>query len=509
MFEFQKNKMTYNHSLNIATAKLPTIEQIDPDNYDPDKPSVTHDIIVQLFEPLFKYNVNYHNNQEAFSLNNLNGLLGSSIQMNQDGTKYKIHLKETYNTQGKQLTSTDVLASWLHACEKKQIGRWVAMMGSVPRNNSCIKVIDDSSFEFNLEEPNLLFPHLLTMMVPSIISNDFFSMNRNDIYSHGFGPYGIEKFDKHHIQLSHNTKHWSKKTIYKKINYLHMPNEKRILALLSNEIDLIFNPTQDEIIAAKNHKNINMYSAQGNTRIALQISSNVASSMDINLRKAISLAIPYKKIIKSIYNGHATTWKGLVPSSVKSARDLNLGKENIDLAKTFISKSKYKNLTYDIIVDKSNKECMEIASLIKRAVSKINIILNIQPMPRKNFKLKQMKNNFEISLDRDLYRCNEIGYVLPHDFGDKKHGITNWTNYNNQDINLLFSEAKKTMDYNKRIEMYDNVQDILANELPWIPIVQPKFNILHKKTIYGFDWSARLSGYPRYSDLMYLERQTT
>jgi peptide/nickel transport system substrate-binding protein len=230
--------------------------------------------------------------------------------------------------------------------------------------------------------------------------------------------------------------------------------------------------------------------------------------MDINLKKAISLAIPYKKIIKSIYNGHATAWKGLVPSSVKTARDLNLGEENINLAKTFMNKSKHKNVTYDIIVDNSNKECIEIASLIKKAVSKINITLNIQPMPRKNFKLKQMENNFEMSLDQDLYRCNEIGYVLPHDFGDKKHGITNWTNYNNQEINLLFSEAKNTINYNKRIEMYDNVQNILANELPWIPIVQPTFNILHKNTIYGFDWSARLSGYPRYSDLIYSEKQT-
>ena len=40
--------MTDNKSLNIAALKLPTLEQINPDNYDPNKPSVTHDIIVQL-----------------------------------------------------------------------------------------------------------------------------------------------------------------------------------------------------------------------------------------------------------------------------------------------------------------------------------------------------------------------------------------------------------------------------------------------------------------------------
>ena len=207
MFKFQKNKMTDNKTLNIAASKLPNLEQINPDNYDPNKPSVTHDIIVQLFEPLFKYDANYYEKQEVFLLNDLQGLLGSSIKMNQDGTKYKIDLKETFNAHGLQLTSADVMASWLHAFEKRQIGRWVAMMGSVPRKESCIKIINNTSLEFNLDEPNLLFPHLLTMMVPPIVSNHYYSGESNEIYNHGFGPYKINKFDNHHIQLTHNERH--------------------------------------------------------------------------------------------------------------------------------------------------------------------------------------------------------------------------------------------------------------------------------------------------------------
>ncbi|MBR73420.1 MAG: hypothetical protein CL872_00545 [Dehalococcoidaceae bacterium] len=503
MYKFPKNNTMENKSLNIAASNLPALEQISPDNYDPNKPSITHDIIVQLFEPLFKYDNNYHKKQSAFSLNDLNGLLGSSISMNKDGTKYKIELKETYNAYGLQITSSDVLASWLHAYEKKQIGRWVAMMGSVPRQKSFMNILDKNSLEFNLEEPNLLFPHLLTMMVPPIVSKHFFSGNSDDIYNHGFGPYKIKKFDSNHIQLVSNTKHWNQKAHFNKINYFLIPNEHRIEALLKGEIDLIFNPTQKEIIESMNHKNTAMYSSQGNTRIALQISENTKSPIDKNIRKAISLIIPYKKIIKSIYSGHATTWKGLVPSSVRFAREFDLGEENISLAKSLMNKTDYKNLSYNLIVDDSSKECIEIASIIKKAVSTINIKINIQLMPRKEFKSKQMTNNFEISLDKDLYRCNEIGYVLPHDFGDKKHGITNWINYNNEEVNLLFAKAKKTIDYDERIKMYDNVQDILVNELPWIPIVQPEFNILHKNTIHGFNWEARLSGYPRYSDLIF------
>jgi len=506
MFKFQKNKMTDNQSLNIAASKLPTLEQINPDNYDPNKPSVTHDIIVQLFEPLFKYDANYYEKQEAFLLNDLQGLLGSSIKMNQDGTMYKIDLKETFNAHDLQLTSADVMASWLHAFEKRQIGRWVAMMGSVPRKESCINIIDNTSLEFNLEEPNLLFPHLLTMMVPPIVSNHYYSGKSNEIYNHGFGPYKINKFDNHHIQLTNNKRHWDKNIIYKEINYLLMPNEDRMQALIRNEIDLIFNPTQNEIIESSKHRNINLYSAPGNTRIALQISNKAKSSIDINIKKAISLSIPYQKIINSVYGGHAATWTGLVPLSVKGAKILELGKENINQAKTLMSKVNYDNLIFDVIVDSSSEECIEIASIIKEAVSVINIKFNIQLLPRKTFKLKQMNSDFEIALDKDLYRCNEIGYVLPHDFGDKRHGITNWTNYNNKEVNRLFTEAKKTINYTKRIKMYDNVQNILANELPWIPIVQPGFNILHANKMNGFTWQPRLSGYPRYSDLVNVEK---
>ena len=500
--------MQIKNELNIATNNLPLLKHINPDNYDPTKPDIAHDIIVQLFEPLLKYKLIKSSGKKCFDIDSLHGSLASTIKMKNNGLTYEISLKKSGDINGIPITSSDILSSWQQAFKNRQIGRWVAMMGSVPRNEYALEIIDEKKIRFNLESPNLLFPHLLTMLVPSIARNPNTSTKKNkpntdETYKTGFGPYHIASINEQEWSLKTNPYHWKEKTFFKKINYLLIDNEQdsRLKHLVNNKIDMIFAPTIDEINKIKQEKSISVFRSPGNTRVALQVSFKHEPFTDINIRKAISLAIPYSEIIEKVYDGNAVQWQGIVPHSVIGSIQFNKIIQNLSTAKELIASSSYRRFSSELIVDKDSKDTMQIAKIIQKSLSSIGITIQIINLDRKTFRSRQIAGDFQLAIDRDLYRCNELGYVLPHDFGDKKHGITNWNQYSSETVNNLFKKAKETNDYKKRIAILKQSQKIIFNDLPWIPIALPTFNILHKKNISGFNWNPRLSGYPSYNML--------
>ena len=507
-----KNHMQNKNELNIATNNLPLLKHINPDNYDPSKPEIAHDIIVQLFEPLFKYKLTKPSEKKSFDIGALQGSLASSIKTKNSGLTYEVTLKKSGDSNGIPITSSDVLDSWQGAFQNRQIGRWVAMMGSVPRNEHSLEIIDEKRIRFNLESPNLLFPHLLTMLVPSITRSsntrtDRNKLNTEEIYKAGFGPYQIESTNEQGWSLEANSYHWKEKTFFKKINYLLINNnqDSRLQHLINKEIDMIFAPTIDEIKKIKQDTSINIFRSLGNTRVALQISFKHEPLMDINIRKAISLTIPYNDIIEKVYDGNAVQWNGIVPHSVIGSIKFNKLIQNIADAKELMAKSSFKEFNSELIVDKDSKDSMQIAKIIQKSLSIIGISIQIICLERKVFRSRQIAGDFQLAIDRDLYRCNELGYILPHDFGDKKHGITNWNKYSNDTVNMLFKQAKETNNYKKRIQILQQSQKIIFSDLPWIPIALPTFNILHKKNISGITWNPRLSGYPSYNMLKWKE----
>jgi peptide/nickel transport system substrate-binding protein len=53
-------------------------------------------------------------------------------------------------------------------------------------------------------------------------------------------------------------------------------------------------------------------------------------------------------------------------------------------------------------------------------------------------------------------------------------GANNFFNYSNEEVDQLLEDGIREMDESKRIDIYKRIQEIIADELPLLPLVVPQ-----------------------------------
>ena len=66
-----------------------------------------------------------------------------------------------------------------------------------------------------------------------------------------------------------------------------------------------------------------------------------------------------------------------------------------------------------------------------------------------------------------------------------KNGPLNYSHYKNDELDKLVEEAYSADSAERRKELYCKVQALLAENLPWVYLVQPSLTIAHKTYIKG------------------------
>ncbi len=279
----------------------------------------------------------------------------------------------------------------------------------------------------------------------------------------------------------------------------------RVDALLAGEVDLVHEPTANEqrrlIGAAGFDGPIELFRARGNGHVALQMDARRAPWANLELRRALALAVPYEAIVREVYGGAARRWRGVVPDTHNGYIDAVEIDEDVEASRTALARAGHASLSAVLHCDAGAEDLVAVAKRIADSASRAGIELDVQPLPTAEFKARQVAFEMPLALDRDGHRCNEIGYGLPHDFGDRRHGITNWVQYANDEVNALVERAEEETDTAARRAIFERCQRLIAADIPWAFVAQPYFAIAHRRGLAGLSWHARLGGHPRYAEL--------
>ena len=142
-----------------------------------------------------------------------------------------------------------------------------------------------------------------------------------------------------------------------------------------------------------------------------------------------------------------------------------------------------KPFTFTIFTNMGNSLRMNTATIIQWRLAKVGIKVDIRALEWSTFINEFIdKRRFEavilgwsISLDPDQY---DIWYS-----GKTKEKEFNFVSYQNPEVDRLLEEGRRTFDIEERKKAYYRIQEILAEDLPYIflyvpdatPIVQARF----------------------------------
>lgn len=422
------------------------------------------------------------------------GDLAKSWEVSDDGLTYTFHLHDNvYFHDGVKFSSADVKFNYEIAKEKNYpLAKYLESVEE-------ILAPDENTIVLKLSEVNAPFLPMLAlasnwygMIIPKhlyegtdIPSNPY---NKTPI---GTGPFKFEEWKEgQFVSLRANEKYFRGRPYLDKIVYRLYANKEVAQAdFRSGNLDLLWYehapPAHDfktltALPGVKLQKQLSIYGHD------IMLNHTRKPTNDIRVREAISLAIDRDQVTQLAWAGfvepnyHASSigtpaWTNFnvrwPKKDLKRAKQLldkagyPAGSDGIRMKLTAICPGYYKDMT-EVIVQQLRKIGIQV---------KLDLVDTTTWTSRYNaadFDL--MAYWFRFGPDPDAYREH---------FGTG--GARNFGRYSNATVDHLLTEGTKTLDFSKRKETYDKIQEILFKDFAYVPVSYFAYFTFIKDKLHG------------------------
>ncbi|MBM1221414.1 ABC transporter substrate-binding protein [Ponticoccus sp. SC2-23] len=384
--------------------------------------------------------------------------------------------------------------------------------------------IDDYTVQLRQAEPNALLLPVLTIFGLLIFDKETMEANAtaDDPWSHdyvnntnapGFGGYCIESWAKNEqITYTAYPDYYRGAPDATRVSVRRVPqSSNRLVVLRSGQADLVTGLTPREYNSIADTDGLTVAGVTGNENLFIHMNYDVEPFDNIALRRAIAHAIPFDQIIATGYFGEATQWNGMVPSTYPGYTESAGFTYDPDMARDLLAEAGYPNgegldafaeafaLSY---VAEKESTLGPIVNVIQTALREVGIPATLDPIPQTQYGDRQLVRRdlpFAVN-DQEKPIGVDAGYAIQLFFVSPENGgLNNMVNYRNADLDAMWAEARVDPDTASRDATLAQIQDMLAADVTWLPVVEYRTQWAFNDRISGLKW------YPdnsiRYTDL--------
>ncbi len=405
----------------------------------------------------------------------------------------------------RNITAEDVLSSFTGYCSSKAYPAFMltdSIKGSNLYNQGQangvegLQVLDTYTIKFILNEGEPFFLDRISSpwfgIFPREIIQDTNVSKRENVVV-GTGPYRLVKKTDNIVILEKNENYW-RDGIPKieKIVFRVLKNDQiRFLELKKGNIDFMVVPKSlvEEIINQEGTLK-EPYKESFHLKVFPSFNShfigiNQTKVRDRHLRKAISLAINRKEIVKML-NGLADVNIGTIPLNMKYFPDAEKAYYqtdtfNLTKARMVLKKSKYTGTEIEFLVhDKQGSE--QIGEVVQQELKNAGINIKLVKLDYNSLLERMLKGNTEIFNFFVDYVFSSPEPLLFNMFSSSKIPIPNIWAYNNKTIDNEIFSLRKISDKTKSFENCLAIQKKILAEVPAVFLFQQKNSILYNKS---------------------------
>jgi oligopeptide transport system substrate-binding protein len=474
--------------------------------------------ITHLYEGLYRPNTD-----GSFSLGQAKDV---TITDNPDGTAHVVAtLRDDIKwSDGKDVTAQDFVYSWKRLCDPATAssygyigqdffanGHQVAD-GTITPDELSVKAVDDKTLEFDITanvpytKDLLAFPSLMPLRQDIVEANpEGWSVEAKTQVANG--RYVISEFaHESQLVLEKNTKYWDKaSTKMGTLTFMLSDDDNAILAAFkAGDLDLADSFPSDELAALSATPEYHQYGNIGIYYLQMQqMDGGLEQLKDVNVRKALSLAIDRDYINKTVWNSSRIPAYSIVSFGVpdaaagsdfrKTAGDVVGGDmttdyaANVAKAKELLAAAGYPDgvgfpkLEYSINENTGHQAVAE--AIMQMWKENLGIDVEIATMDWATFQ------QYRKTTDCEIARQGWLGdYTDPATFFDlfTSTAGTNDGHYNNPKYDELVIGARTEQDPATRMAMYHEAEAIIMNDMGVIPIVFYADDVLSQTNFTGF-----------------------
>ena len=308
----------------------------------------------------------------------------------------------------------------------------------------------------------------------------------------GTGPYALTSFDsKTKATLVKNEYYWQEgKPYIDELVYKVVDDDNQALnQLLAGEIDGI------EDLSLSNASNVD---GNADTKTATSFSYNVEELFfntldehfsDEHVRRALAMAIDRESLTKALTFGYAEIANTVLPRALlyQTNDTVNALSYDIDAAKEELAQSAYPDgFDTTISIASGNNTRLQEAQIIQAAGAQIGINIEINAQEISTFRSDFRDLNFSMMINSATADYPDANSIFAFQVDPDGWSKCYWTSYNNETAADLMRKGQVTPDGDERAAVYEELQQILADEVPYIPLYNSENVVGLRDNVEGF-----------------------
>jgi peptide/nickel transport system substrate-binding protein len=403
---------------------------------------------------------------------------------------------------GNEMTSADITWTWQRAFEMKAVRYFFAKAMFLDKPDD-IEVIDKYTVRFHLQKPS---PVILKLMAMSYYGGPFDATEakkhatagdpwaKNWLKSNdaGFGPYHIVKnIPGQEMELTRNENYQPKPPI-KRILIRIVPDAATRMALIERgAVDYAMRLPERSLQALAKNPAVQIVRARANFIPYIGPVETNEIMAKTKVRQAMAWATPYDEIRQKVYFDQGTPIKSITPAIFPNYTDrFWVYKLDQAKAKALLAEAGYPSgFDLKLSFDNSIEEMSESAVLIKAAYDAVGIRTTLDPLPAAVYSERKVKRQLMCQVDNFQWPwIADTGYTGWVYLGNPETTVNNSVYFNNSEFNQLVTEMMQMPLGEERTKKDLRVQQLAAEEVPWIFLVEPGWREALKKEWTNFHW---------------------
>ncbi len=409
-----------------------------------------------------------------------------------DPLTYIFHLRHGVRFHdGQRLTARDV--KWTF--DSLLTGKLRSTKTSTFTKVSRIEAPDDYTVIFHLKEP---FAPLLWNLsgaagiVPYGCGEDF---NRKPI---GSGPFRfVSAQQDKNVVIERNPDYWATPARLDRVEFKVIPDATtRALELRKQSADVAINSlVADTVVTLERDPDLTVMQAPGTNYAYIALNLRDPILKDVRVRRAIAYAIDVQPIIHYLLRDEARPAYSVLPPQ-HWAYDGNVERYPHDpaRARALLDAAGYRpvnGVRFHITMKTSTEESTRLlAAVLQEQLRQVGIVLDIRTFEFATFLADVTKGAYQIHSLRWI-GGNQDPDIFENvfDSGSFPPKRANRTFYSNPSVDELIREGRSTIDQAKRKAIYDQIQQILADDLPYINLWYLDNVLVHTNRVHGIEIS--------------------
>lgn len=453
--------------------------------------------------------------------------LAESWDVSEDGMTYTFHLKDGVKFHsGKELTSADVKWTW---------ERWRTESGTCYSYYldfvDTIETPDEKTVVVNMTQPDNNFLVNMTVPVASIMNQEAVEQAEADglVYGvetvDGTGPFKYEEYvASDYLKMTRNEDYTWGSSIFEnqgpahvsgiKVRFLPEPGTRQ-MEFEAGNLDILGNgcvfANEIDGLLAKGDYTL----AEYNPPYPVFLMFQTERVPDKAVRQACNMAIDREEIISTVMGGHAEPMYSGLPEGYKwnwtGAKEYY--KADVEAAGKLLEENGYKlendgyrykdgkKLSIEISYCSSDEDA-KTAELFQAQMKKvgIDVVVNTSTADFWDRIGGAGDNDFDV-LIMGTY-INSAEDMLQEYMYSKNMPAPNRSKWSDPEIDKLLAEARSTTDEERRMECYEEIQKVAAEEALWVPLYSRNGWSVLSDTVEGYKAHPTImEGEPKFLDV--------